>query len=41
MMRALKANLGPSTIIEITGTVHLLHHHLLTTQPSQRGRAAM
>ena len=41
MMRALKANRGPSTIFEITGAAHQLHHHLLTTEPSQRGRAAM
>jgi hypothetical protein len=40
MMRAVKANLGLSTIFEIVGTVHRLHHHLATTQPSQRGRAA-
>jgi len=40
MMRALKATLGPKTIFEIVMIVHELHHYLLTTEPSQRGRAA-
>jgi hypothetical protein len=40
MMRAIKANLGLSTIFEIVGTVHLLHRHLSTTKPSRRGRSA-
>ena len=40
MMRVVKAKLGPYTIFQIVGTVHQLHHHLLTTEPAQRGRAA-
>lgn len=40
MMWAVKANPGISTIFGIVGTVHLLHHHLSTTEPSRRGRAA-
>jgi hypothetical protein len=40
MMQAIKANLGLSTIFEVSGTVHLLHDHLSTTEPSRRGRAA-
>jgi hypothetical protein len=40
MMRAVKANSGLSTIFGIVGITHLLHHHLSTTEPSRRGRAA-
>jgi hypothetical protein len=39
MMQAVKAN-ASSTILEIVGIVHHLHHHLSTTEPSRRGRAA-
>jgi hypothetical protein len=40
MMRVMKAKLGPYTIFQIVETVWLLRRHLMTTVPSQRGRAA-
>ena len=40
MMQAIKANLGPHSIFELSVSVHLLRHHLSRTKPRQRGRAS-
>jgi hypothetical protein len=40
MMRVMKANLGPYTIFQMVQTVWLLRQHLLTSEPSQRGRSS-
>jgi hypothetical protein len=40
MMKVMKAKLGPYTIFQIVQTVWLLRQHLLTTEPSHRGRSS-
>ena len=39
-MLYMKAAIASYTILELTTPAHLLEHHLATSEPIQRGRAA-